>query len=226
MVKIVPSILTNDIREAEDKLRLAEGVVERVQIDVVDGIFANNKTVDPSFFEGIETDLKLDFHLMVKEPIHWVERVARAGADRVIGQIEMMSDQVAFVGKVQETGILIGLAVDIETPVLELDPTILTNLDVVLLMSVPAGFGGQKFAPRVLDKIRKLDEIRVRDDTPFTICVDGGETESTIDETHFEGADEVVVGSRIFKGDLAENIRMFQKAAHKIKAVSKLTRRV
>ncbi len=215
MVEIIPAILTNDIREIEEKLARAEGIVERVQIDIVDGVYAANRTIDPSFLANIETDLKLDFHLMTKEPVDWVERCVRGGADRVIAQIEKMSDQIAYVGKVEEVGLEVGLAVDLETPISLLDPTILTNLDVVLVMAVPAGFGGQKFDTRVLKKIKKLDEIRVRDDSPFRICVDGGETEGVIDETHFAGADEVVVGRRIFEGDLAANIERFQKAAHK-----------
>lgn len=217
MIEIIPAILTADIREVEEKLKVAEGTCDRVQIDIVDGAFAANKTIDPSALEFIETDLKLDFHLMTKEPVDWVERAVRGMADRIIGQIEQMSDQIAFVGKVAEIGLQLGLAVDLETPVSALDSTILTNLDVVLLMATPAGFGGQKFDPRVLAKIRELDEIRVRDDTPFRICVDGGETISTVDETHFEGADEIVIGKRIFDGDLAQNLVKYQKAAHGMK---------
>jgi ribulose-phosphate 3-epimerase len=214
MVQIIPAILTNDIREIEEKLKRAEGIVERVQIDIIDGQFVENRTIDPSALEKIETDLDLDFHLMTKEPIDWVERAVRGGADRVIGQIEQMSDQLAFVGKVQEVGLSVGLAIDLETPVSAFDPTILNNLDVVLIMAVKAGFGGQEFNLKALEKIKKLDEIRVRDDSPFRICVDGGETLETIDDTHLAGADEVVVGKSLFKGDLAVNIRNFVKAAH------------
>lgn len=214
MVEIIPAILTSDIKEVEEKLKRCEGVVERVQVDIIDGQFVENKTVDPSVLENIETDLKIDFHLMVKEPIHWVERVGRAGADRIIAQIEEMTDQVAFIGKVEEIGAEIGLAIDLKTPVSDIDPTILTNLDVVLVMAVKAGWGGQKFDPKVIDKIEELDEIRERDKTPFRICVDGGETEGTVDDTHFAGADEVVIGRRLFTGDLKENIDKLQRAAH------------
>ena len=214
MVEIIPAILTNDIREIEEKLTRAEGVVKRVQIDIVDGVFAANRTIDPSFLGNIETDLSLDFHLMTKEPADWVERAVRGGADRIIGQIEKMTDQVAFIGKVAEVGLSVGLAIDLGTPVSALDPTIITNLDVVLVMAVKAGFGGQKFDERALNKIKQLDELRIRDDTPFRICVDGGETEDVIDETRFAGADEVVIGSRIFEGDLGVNLEKFRKAAY------------
>lgn len=214
MVEIIPAILTLDVSEVEEKIRRAESVVKRVQIDIIDGQFAANRTIDPSALEGIETDLELDFHLMTKEPIDWVERAGRGGADRIIGQIEKMSDQLAFVGKVQEIGANVGLAIDIETPVSALDPVVLTNLDVVLVMAVPAGFGGQKFDERALNKVKQLDEIRVRDDSPFKICVDGGETEDVIDDTKLAGADEIVIGRRLFEGDLRKNLERYTKASY------------
>lgn len=215
MINIIPSILTDDPDEAKEMLARCEGVVDRVQIDVIDGVFADNKTIDPLVLVDIETDLRLDFHLMVKEPVNWVEKCANVGADRIIGQIEMMSDQIEFVGKVQETGASIGLAIDLDTKVSKLDSTILNNLDVVLVMSVKAGFGGQKFDGRVLDKIKILDEIRVRDDTPFKICDDGGIVLDKIDDVRRELVDEVSIGRRLFKGDLSENVEKFVKFAYK-----------
>jgi ribulose-phosphate 3-epimerase len=222
MVDIIPSILTDNLGDFETRLKRIEeavdvngAVISKIQIDVVDGEFVDNKTLDPSLLGQIDTDLGLDFHLMVKEPVNWLEKCANAGADRIIGHIEMMKSQVEFVEKVQETGLYVGLAVDLGTPITKLDPVILTNVDVVLVMAVKAGWGGQKFDPSVLDKIKALDEIRVRDSTPFKICVDGGETETTIDETHFAGADEVVIGKKLFAGDIAANVKMLMGAASK-----------
>lgn len=217
MVKVIPAILSSNPLEVEALLRRAEEIVDRVQIDIIDGQFAQNKTIDPSVLDNFDTDLLLDFHLMTKEPIDWVERAVRAGADRIIGQVEQMGSQVDFVGKVSEVGLSVGLAIDLETPISALDPTILNNLDVVLVMAVKAGFGGQKFEPRALEKIEKLEEIKVRDDNPFKICVDGGETPDTIDDTRIAGADEVVIGRSLFAGDLAANIDRFIKAAYKQK---------
>ncbi len=215
MVEIIPAILTADIREVEEKLKRSEGIVRRVQIDIIDGVFAQNRTIEPSALEAIETDLSLDFHLMTKEPVDWVEKAARGGADRIIGQVEMMGSQVEFVGKVSEIGLSVGLAIDLNTEIETLDPVVLTNLDVVLVMAVKAGWGGQKFDRSVLDKVKRLDEIRVHDKSPFRLCVDGGETLETIEATHFAGADEVAIGQRIFAGDLAKNIEAFNQAAHK-----------
>lgn len=215
MLEIIPAILTNDPKELKQLINKAEDVASRVQIDIVDGQFAKNETIDPSVLENVDTNLKLDFHLMTKNPTAWVERCVRGMADRIFGQIEMMDDQVEFVGKVQEVGAKIGLAVDIDTPVSDLDSAILNNLDAILLMSYPAGVGGQPFDPKVLDKIKKLDGIKARDETPFKICVDGGITEKTIRRVRQAGADEVAVGRLIFKGDLSENLLRFKEVAYK-----------
>jgi len=222
MIEIIPAILTNDINELKEKLALCEevqsidlGLIDRVQIDIIDGVFANNKTIDPSVLGSIDTSLKLDFHLMVDEPISWVEKCVGLGADRIIGQIEKMSSQVEFIGKVTSTGLKVGLAIDLETPVSKLDSLVLNNLDVILVMSVKAGFGGQKFDTEVLSKIKLLDEIRSRDNTPFRICDDGGITLDKIGDVRREGVDEVSIGKRLFKGDLKENINKFRSATYK-----------
>ncbi|MEK7182780.1 MAG: hypothetical protein AAB694_01330, partial [Patescibacteria group bacterium] len=180
MVTIIPAILTNDPKELEEKLNRLGGIVQRVQIDIVDGVFANNKTILPDVLEGVETNLLIDFQLMTKEPKEWVERCVRGLADRIFGHVERMSSQLDFIGKVQEVGAKVGLALDLETPVSAIERVLFNNLDAVLVMSVKAGFGGHEFDPSVLEKIRQLDEIRARDDTPFRICVDGGINEKNI----------------------------------------------
>ena len=214
MVEIIPSILTNDTKELAELIGRSEGVVDRVHIDIIDGKFANNKTMDPSALEEIDTNLKLDYHLMVMKPIKWVEKCAGGQADRIIAQIEMTTNQVDYVGKVQEVGAKVGLGIDLGTPVSSLDPVILTNLDVVLVMSVNAGFGGQSFDKSAIDKIKKLDEIRIRDDTPFRICVDGGINERTFKDVVKAQVDEVSIGRLLFKGDLGDNVKRIKKATY------------
>lgn len=211
MVKIIPAILTSDIKEVEEKLNKAEGVIERVQIDIVDGQFAANKTIEPSALEVLDTDLLLDFHLMTKSPSDWVERAVRGGADRIIGQVEMMDDQVDFLGKVGQVGLEVGLALDLPTPVSAIDPTVLTNLDVVLVMSVKAGFGGQKFEEEAIEKIKNLAQNREENSATFRICVDGGITYENIKRVAAAGADEVAIGASIFEGDLRQNIEKMVK---------------
>lgn len=199
MLEIIPAILTNDPKELEEKIRQAEGLVQRVQIDVVDGVFASNKTVSLEAVANIETSLLLDIQLITKEPVDWVERAARAMADRVVGHIEMMSDQAAFVAKVQETGEGVGLAIDLPTPVSALDTVVLGDLDVVLVMSVKAGFGGQDFQEPALKKVTELLSYRVSNNCKYRICVDGGINEENIGKIRQAGTDEVVIGTRCLK---------------------------
>ncbi len=218
MVEIIPAILTNDVQEVGKLISIARGVVERVQIDIIDGEFADNKTVLPEDMKDVDLgELKLDFHLMVKEPVEWVERCANFGDDRVIGQVEMMKNQKEFTDKVRQHQLVAGLALDVDTPIEKLENKLLDNLGVVLLMSVKAGFGGQKFDIKVLEKIRELKDLRYRSGTNFSICDDGGITLQLIDDAHYVGADEVSMGRRLFKGDLKKNIQDFQKSAHTFK---------
>ncbi len=217
MVNVIPSILTADPKELFDLLGQSEGVVERVSLDIIDGKFANNKTVEPDILSNLETNLKIDYQLMTEEPINWVEACVRGQADRIIGHVEKMTDQLAFIGKVQEVGVKVGLALDLATPVAKIDPVVLNNLDVVLVMSVPAGFTGQEFDKRALAKIAQLDEIRARDDTPFLIHDDGGVTLDKIYNVHKVGADEVSIGKRIFESNLQGAIANYQEMAHNLK---------
>ena len=211
MIEVVSSILTNDISEAQELISRCEGVLERVSVDIIDGKFADDKTITPDQLSNIETDLNIDYHLMVIEPVNWIEKCIRGQVDRIIGHIEYMNGQTEFVGKAQESGVKVGLAVDLDTPIEKLDPLIITDLDVVLMMSVKAGFGGQEFNEKVIDKIRRLDEVRKNDDTPFKIHIDGGVTSDNIRKVIKNGADEVSVGRLLFKGDLAENIKKFKE---------------
>ena len=214
MIDIIPAILTADSKELEEKLKQIEGRVQSVQIDIVDGMFVQNRTIFPDLLEKVDTNLLIDFHLMTKEPIDWVEHCIRGMADRIFGHIEQMTSQPDFVGKVQEVGAKVGLALDLGTPISAIDAVLFQNLDAILVMSTKAGFGGGEFDGGVFEKIRKLDQIRIRDDTPFRICVDGGINEDNIKEVVAAGADEVAVGRMLFEGDLVANIKRLQGVAY------------
>lgn len=206
-MKIIPGPLSNSEEELLKFISLAEGVVKRIQIDVVDGVFAQNKTIDPSFLKDIKSDLEFDFHLMVDAPINWIEKCREGGNNRIIGQIEMMQDQNQFVEKVLEKGFKAGLAVDLATPVEKLDQSLFGRLDVVLLMSVEAGFGGQEFNLTVWDKVEIIEKIRRESHFNFKICLDGGVTAELIQDMVKAGVDEAVIGKRLFEGDLKMNIK-------------------
>jgi len=205
-MQIIPSILTNSTDELMSMLARCEGMCDRVQIDVVDGVFAGNRTIDPSALKYLDTDLKLDFHLMVANPASWVEKCASVGANMVIGQIEQMASQEEFIKKCQMANVSVGLAVNLPTPTDSLDQTVIGDIDTLLLMSVPAGFGGQEFDQSVYQKIKDASFLREKDTTPFMLCVDGGVSEASVGTLFRMKVDEVVIGKRLFVGDLKANI--------------------
>lgn len=203
---VVPAIFASDPKEFGNLLYTCDGVVNRVQIDVNDGTFLGERSFLPEVMPALESNLFFDFHLMVKEPIHWLERCARLGADRVFGHVEQIENQNNFVEECQIKGLKIGFAVDIKTPVRLIDPLVAGDLDAVLLMGYPAGRGGQKFDQSVFEKIKDLVDLRRQDKSPFAICVDGGVWEDNIAKLFSLGVDEVVIGRRLFHGDLGSNI--------------------
>jgi ribulose-phosphate 3-epimerase len=211
-MKIIPAILTDDLNELIALEKKSVGLVDRIQIDVIDNKFANNITIDPSVLRNIQTNLNLDFHLMVKSPVEWISHCIRSEAsaeDRVIGQIEFMESQKEFVNKVISSGNLAGLAIDLPTPLENLDQSVLTDVDVVLLLSVKAGAGGQEFNLDTFEKIKKLIEIRKSLNLNFKLCIDGGITKELMHQINNLGVDEVVVGKRIFEPDLKQNLEDF-----------------
>lgn len=213
-IEIIPGILTNNTYELAELIKKADGVVKRIHVDIIDGVYAENKTIDPSVMNNIDHSLLVDFHLMVNEPINWVEKCVRAGGDRIIGHVEMMTDVSEFILKVQEVGLYPGLAFDLDTPISQIESRLLKDLEVVLVMSVPAGFGGQKFSSAALEKIEELVEIRKEDETPFRICDDGGVDIGQMKELIAKGADQVVIGQRIFDGNLVENINEYEQSGY------------
>lgn len=210
-MEIIPAILTDSIEELKEKISLAEGKFQRVQIDVVDARFVDNKTIFPDSMKFIETNLKLDFHLMVGEPVNWVEKCAVGGADRIIAQIEMMTSQTEFIKKVGELGREVGLAIDLDTSILQMDKSLLGSLNVILLMGVKAGFGGQKFDMKVLEKVSDLHKNRIENNYRFKICVDGGVDFDNAEKVMKNGCDEVAVGTSLFKGDILKNKQKFEE---------------
>jgi len=213
-MQIIPSILTNDPQELKNLINLAEGRVDRVHVDIIDGKFADNKTIIPEALKYIETNLKLDFHLMVEEPVNWVEKCVHVGADRIFGQVEKMTNQDEFVQKVVGTGTSVGLAMDLGTDPSALNSRLLLDVDAVLVMSVKAGFGGQDFEPLILSKIKALSNLKKEDPSPFRICVDGGITLSSVKSLIDAGADEISIGRRLLNENFAENLTKYQKTAN------------
>lgn len=175
MIKIIPGIMSDNLEEFKKELEKVWSKVSRVQVDVIDGKFAERETLKPEELNMVDTVVAFDVHLMVEKPEEWVSRCAMGDADRVFGQVEKMEDVVAFVGDVQAEGMAAGLAYDVDTPLDGLEEVI-DNLDAVLLMSVKAGKQGQEFDDVVLEKIKKVRELSKR----VTLVIDGGLDEEKI----------------------------------------------
>jgi len=206
MGEIVPTILTADLDEFSRKATLAKEVVGRLQIDIIDGKFAFPRTVDlagiKQLFDAglLASNLHLDLHLMVNRPEDWVRRCLEILPERIIGQIEMMAEARGFINQVVDSGVQAGIALDMETPVESVDEELYHLADLILVMSVKAGAGGQEFDRRALPKIAQIKK-KVGD--LVKIGVDGGLDEESIELCQQAGADIFYVGKTFWE---AENL--------------------
>lgn len=200
MFEIIPTILTNDIEDFSKKINSIKGICPRAQIDVVDGKFAEKKTLDLEAIRdlGEIVELKIDLHLMVEEPQGWISRALEIVPDRIIAHIEKMADPWSFVNEVIESGTQVGLAIDLETPVEKVSNDIYLLTDLVLLLGVKAGTGGQEFNPRVLEKIGKIREILGESGK---IGVDGGLDDQNIRLCKEAGANVFYIGNSFWQAE-------------------------
>jgi len=196
MSEIVPTILTSNFSEYLSKIQSLQGVCPRVQIDIIDGKFAPKETVPIEILKNQENSLITDLHLMVKEPEEWVRRALEVFPDRLIGQVEMMYDIQKFINETIEGGMRVGLALDLETPVEAVSEDLYHQADVILLLSVKAGEGGQEFNPKVLEKIKRIKMI-VGD--LVQIAVDGGLDENNIALCRRAGAEIFYIGEHFWQ---------------------------
>lgn len=220
-MEIIPAINTSDVNEAVNiisklgEIILPHGIpLERIQIDINDGTFENIKTIAPESLMEVETKLMFDYHLMVNDPTFWIERTLRGQAERVIAQVEKMGDKYVFVEKVTKVGMKVGFALDIETPLESIDEALYTSLDVILLMSYPAGAGGKELNEAIFGKIERLNEIKRKGSYPFKICLDGGITLQNIKRIKLSGVDEVAVAKSVIDGDIERNLEELYKAIY------------
>ncbi|MCL5019826.1 MAG: hypothetical protein M1426_05110 [Patescibacteria group bacterium] len=199
MFEIIPGILEKDFAEIEKKIELVRGFSKTIHVDVIDGKFAPNTTfLAPKSFEKYTKDLLFEVHLMVEEPINFLDSFAAAGFKRFIGQVEKMSSQEDFVAKGELLG-EVGLALDAETPLESLKADY-ENLDCILVMTVKAGYSGQVFMPEALEKVSKIKE-----GFPISVEVDGGINDTTIIEALNAGVDRFVTTSFLFSGNPLAN---------------------
>jgi ribulose-phosphate 3-epimerase len=204
-MRIIPTILEQDFVVAEEKIRLVKDLTSWIQIDVIDGVYTSKKTFETELITRLNfeaSNLLWDFHLMVKEPIKWIEKCLFAGASRVIGQVEMMNSREEFVRSVIDTGMEAGLGFDIETEI----GAIPTETEVVLLMGRKAGFGSFEMAEiKVLEKVKELIKQRQEKELNFKIGVDGGVTANNLERLKEAGVEIFYAGGAIFNGNVEGN---------------------
>ena len=213
MKLIAPSILSADFTRLGDEIKAVEAAgADWIHIDVMDGHFVPNITIGPLVVKAARrvTDLPLDVHLMIEKPERYIQAFADAGSDLISVQVETCSHLNRTIQMIKETGARAGVVLNPSTSLSTLDWE-LENVYHVMLMSVNPGFGGQKFIPSCLDKIRDLRKIIDEKKLETLIEIDGGVNENTIGDISAAGADIFVAGSAIFKNsDYTKTIATFK----------------
>lgn len=210
---LAPSILSADFKILGEQLKLTEEAgAEYIHFDVMDGMFVPSISFGMPVLASIKgaTTQTLDVHLMVTEPIRYVEEFVKAGADIVTVHYEACEDLQATIDKIHAAGAEVGISIKPKTPVDVLLPY-LDQAEMFLIMSVEPGFGGQAFIPESLERISELRNLLNEKELTTDIEVDGGIYHKNVAEVLAAGANVMVSGSGVFKGDIKDNTAKFME---------------
>lgn len=200
---IAPSILASDFSDIAGALRKIESAAgDWVHLDVMDGSFVPPITFGAQMVEAVDkkTDLPLDVHLMIDRPENHIEAFSAAGADYLTVHAEATVHLHRLLQHIRDLGVKPGVSIVPSTPVHVLDE-VLAEVDLILVMSVNPGYGGQKLIPSALDKVRRLKESKQRHGYRYLISIDGGVNSETVADVRNAGAEVMVAGSAFFKAD-------------------------
>ena len=210
---LAPSILAADFKNLGQEMKKTEENGARyLHFDVMDGMFVPSISFGMPVLASIKdgTSQTMDVHLMVQEPIRYVEAFQKAGADILTVHLEACEDVKATIDKIRECGMKVGLSICPETEAEALKPY-RKEVDMILVMSVHPGFGGQKFIPESLEKIRKVREMIEEQGLSVDVEVDGGIYLTNVREVLDAGVNVVVAGSAVFKGEPEQNTKEFME---------------
>ena len=205
-IMIAPSLLAADYKKLESEiLRVYNGGAEILHLDVMDGVFVKNISFGAPLIKSVRSvcDMFFDVHLMITEPIRYIDMFVDAGADSITIHYESTDKVGETLDKIKESGVKAALSIKPGTPVSVIEPY-LDKIDMLLIMSVEPGFGGQKYIPQSTEKIHKARELIDASGRNIKIEIDGGIAPSTIEEASCAGADIFVAGTAIFNAADAE----------------------
>lgn len=210
---LAPSILAADFNNLGEEMKKTErNGAQYIHFDVMDGMFVPSISFGMPVLKSIHdtTEQVMDAHLMVQEPIRYIEAFKDAGADIVTIHLEACENVEETIAKIRECGMKVGLSICPETSEKEVEH-LLSKIDMLLVMSVHPGFGGQKFIPESLDKIRAIRKMIEEQELNVDIQVDGGIYLTNVREVLDAGANIIVAGSAVFKGEPAQNTKEFME---------------